>query len=113
MSKRTQTPVALISQSNLIGSLVLVRQRACDGSCCKQSPRFPTPDGKDCIYHNNSGCALMHDQSLCPEGKNKIFPKETNLKVFYDTCINWPQNIEKPRIGQTGDCCWQYIEASN
>ena len=97
--------------------LVLRQVRACDGSCCRGSPRFPNERGDDCLYHitpvgkERGGCMLMNDPRLVPEAGVKSFPfPERDAKdVFLETCVEWPHN-KRPAIGDTGDCCWQWME---
>ncbi len=88
-------------------TLVLNKTRACDGSCCKDHPRFPNEDGTDCIYHKppvkgkeSSGCMLMTNSNLVPPDN----------ELFQRTCVEWPQNM----YGRgTGNCCWQWIDDGN
>ena len=102
----------------------LVQVRTCDGKCCEESPRFPTLDHKDCIYHNpgtlgkeNAGCQLMLDQfSVKPDEskkmKDRMFEGVTAIELFKSTCVAWPQNtpLKDQSIGKTGGCCWQWVE---
>ena len=100
-------------------ALVLKKVRRCDGSCCKQAPRWPNERGDDCIYHINpdgkesSGCQLMTGiKSLIEDGvtTSVAYPDRTALVVFKDTCVDWPQKNSLREIGDTGDCCWQWVE---
>jgi hypothetical protein len=102
-----------------IGNMRLVQTRACDGQCCRESPRFPTPDGLDCEFRNAGvgkefgGCQIQENVTLRGgvQGIDSIvMPGRDALVVFIETCIEWPQNTpqEKQRIGDTGGCCWQW-----
>lgn len=101
----------------------LVQVRTCDGVCCEENPRFPTPDHKDCIYHNpgelgkeNAGCQLMLDPNKIPDDSKKMIDKMfdgiTSVELFESTCKAWPQNtpVEDQGIGKTGKCCWEWVE---
>lgn len=94
-------------------SLVLVRVRDCDGQCCKESPRWPTADGKSCVYLNaDNRCELQLDLSIIPdESSSHAFPNKGTKEVFMETCLEWPHN-SYPMIGKTGECCWQWVEDS-
>lgn len=99
-------------------ALVLKKVRRCDGSCCKESPRFPNRAGDDCIYHlktggkEASGCQLMTGTKTILDGGTKsfAFPDRDAYRVYIDTCVDWPQKNSTPRLGNTGDCCWQWVE---
>ena len=90
----------------------LVQVRECDGACCKEAPRFPNSDGSDCIYHDSgdkdikSGCQLMRDPNLIPDGPCPVLPRLTAKEALQETCIDWPHNM--PGRG-TGKCCWQWV----
>lgn len=101
----------------------LVQVRTCDGVCCEENPRFPTPDHTDCIYHNsgnlgkdNAGCQLMLDPSLIPDDSKKMIDKMfdgiTSVELFKSTCVAWPQNtsVKNQIEGNTGGCCFQWVE---
>lgn len=104
-------------------ALVLEQVRDCDGACCKASPRFPDADGTDCIYRDttlgkeNLGCKLMtgevdevvFDDASIPRIE---YGNRTPKEVFYDTCVNWPQNTPRKHqsVGDTGNCCWQWVD---
>ncbi len=114
-------------------SIALKQVRPCDGQCCKESPRFPTRSGKDCIYRTSKtsgkddiarggaafGCALMRGVSMLdPEEMSVIFPSEKAQAVFERTCVQWPQNTKiswtrkadgTMEVGSTAGCCWQWI----
>ncbi len=103
--------------------LRLVQVRTCDGECCMESPRFPTPDHKDCIYHNpgmlgkeNAGCQLMADPAMEPDESkkmdDKLFENMTAEDLFQLTCVEWPQNtpLKDQSIGKTGGCCMQWVK---
>lgn len=32
--------------------------------------------------------------------------------AFRETCLNWPHNSE-PGLGETGACCWQWVDDGN
>jgi hypothetical protein len=91
----------------------LVQVRECDGKCCKESPRFPNADRSDCIYRTEpdqqKGCALQRDPSLIPDGNCPVLPDLTAKQAFEQTCLPWPENSD-PVIGETGDCCWQWVD---
>ena len=99
--------------------LVLRQVRACDGSCCRESPRFPNARGDDCIYHlapagkERGGCKLMIDPSLVPLAgvKSSPYPERDAKDVYRETCVEWPQKNSLKEIGDTGDCCWQWVKA--
>ncbi len=99
-------------------ALVLKQVRRCDGSCCRQSPRFPNARGDDCIYHINpdgkdsSGCQLMTgEKSLARDGTRSIpFPTRDEYQVYVETCVEWPQKNSIKELGNTGNCCYQYVE---
>lgn len=99
-------------------ALVLKKLRACDGSCCRQSPRFPNAEGTDCIYHKvdkgkeASGCQLMTGaKTISDDGtKSLIAPTKDAYQFYIDTCVDWPQKNSTRRISDTGDCCWQWVE---
>ena len=91
-------------------TLVLKQVRKCDGACCKASPRFPTPDGKSCVYLDFGGCRIQQGTEVCPKGQSSLYPEETNYEVFKRTCLNWPDNLPGRN---TGNCCKQWIEDGN
>jgi len=87
---------------------------------------FPNENHSDCIYHNtgelgkeNAGCQLMLDLSMRPDESKKMKDKMFNginaVVLFESTCKKWPQNmpLKDQKIGQTGDCCWQWVEDGN
>lgn len=90
----------------------LVQVRKCDGECCKESPRFPNADRTDCIYRTEQnpekGCILQCDASLIPDGQCPVLPHFTAKEAFEQTCLPWPENSD-PKIGETGNCCWQWV----
>lgn len=47
-----------------------------------------------------------------PNEMSVIFPDRTAADVFEETCVNWPHNTETPRLGKTGNCCWQWIDGN-
>jgi hypothetical protein len=70
-----------------------------------------------------AGCQLLTDyktrdgiQKLAV--KTEIIPDEgciewdgrTPEQVVKESCADWPQNEQKPRLGKTGDCCWQWVD---
>lgn len=92
----------------------LVQVRSCDGQCCRESPRFPTEDGSDCIYHVDNGCDVMRGVATIPNTQSLIFPEKTAQQVYEDTCLNWPQNTPlSAGYTGTGGCCWQWIDDGN
>lgn len=44
------------------------------------------------------------------DSASDVVPIKTNIELFRDTCVNWPQNIpeEQKRADKTGACCWQF-----
>lgn len=90
-------------------SLVLKRVRACNSSCCKESPRWPTPNGKSCVYLDTHGCRIQRYLEDIPKEKSPAQPNITAKEAFQKTCLDWPHNSE-PRIGKTGNCCWQWVD---
>ncbi len=97
-------------------TLILQQLRRCDGSCCRQSPRFPNADGTDCgmrsttLGKESKGCRLMTGEiTLKDDGtKSFAFPERDALQVYVDTCVNWPQNTRPGK--DLGDCCWEWVE---
>ncbi|KKK58355.1 hypothetical protein LCGC14_3045280 [marine sediment metagenome] len=104
-------------------ALRLIQVRVCDGVCCEENPRFPTPDHSDCIYHNpgllgkgNTGCQLMLNPMMRPDESKKMvdrmFDGMSAMELFESTCAKWPQNTppKDQIIGNTGGCCFQWVE---
>ena len=97
-------------------ALSLKQVRPCDQVCCKESPReliFDKNGKKTCKYLDGKGgrgCAIQRGDVAMPNGLSAIFPGKSFAEVFKDTCVDWPHN-SKPKIGKTGGCCWQWIEA--
>ncbi len=96
--------------------LKLVQVRRCDGECCRESPRFPNADHTDCIYHDtaggkeNLGCMLMRGDATIGRVDSVRLANKTAQQVYQDTCIDWPQKNSVPDRGDTGGCCWQWVE---
>lgn len=94
--------------------LVIVRE--CDGACCRESPRFPNADHSDCIYHDtsggklNAGCMLMRGAAPIPSEGSVPLRDLTAGQVYQQTCVEWPQKNSVPEAGDTGSCCWQWVE---
>lgn len=94
---------------------VLVQVRICDQACCRENPRFPINDNdwSDCQYRDGTGdrgCALMRGDALVPDEESKIFEGKTAEEVYQDTCVNWPQENSLRRLGETGACCWKWVD---
>jgi len=99
--------------------LILKQVRTCDGKCCEENPRFPNKDHSDCIYRDASkgdrGCMLQSDPSLTPKSSemlvDKMFKGWSPRKLFEETCMKWPQNIDLDTAfdGKTGGCCYQLV----
>ena len=93
----------------------LAQVRDCDGACCIESPRFPNKDHSDCIFHvpvigkESSGCMLMTGEAKVPLRGGINYNNLTPQELFQETCVNWPQN-STPRLGETDDCCLQWVE---
>lgn len=90
----------------------LKKVRACDGACCRESPRWPNADGSDCIYRygkgkENGGCLLMKGKAPFPKGQCPVIDMPAK-QAFEETCKGWPQNSEPGR--STGGCCWQWVD---
>ena len=85
----------------------LVRGRDCDGACCRESPRWPTKDKSDCIFHDELGCKIMRGEAEIPD-TNEVLPDLTGQDCFVYSCLQWPHN-STPREGKTGKCCWQWL----
>lgn len=97
-------------------TLTLRQVRECDGACCEQAPRFPNADHSDCIYHDaqngkdGGGCVLMRDPNLIPDGDCAVIPGVSAADAFEQTCVKWPQENSVRELGDTGACCWQYVD---
>ena len=89
----------------------LIQVRECDGQCCRESPRWPTRDGKSCVYlDSNNRCSVkINSVMLAIAGPSPAFPNRSAAETFKETCDDWPQN-SNPKIGQTSECCWQWVE---
>lgn len=87
----------------------LVQVRECNGSCCRQSPRFPNEDNTDCIYHSSGpeGCNLKNGSAQMPSGMCPAIPHMTAEEAFNYSCRDWPANMPGR---DTGDCCWQWVD---
>lgn len=96
----------------------LVQYRACDGSCCHATPRFPVAGNpRECRYHDHSlrpggGCVLMAFPERQAElvGLRVLGPEkyETVPAWFKRTCVDFPQNLGP--TGDPGDCCYRWEE---
>lgn len=92
----------------------LVQVRACDGECCKESPRFPNAEHSDCIYHDTTGgkeaagCALMRGDETISDAACVSISSLSPDDVFNQTCELWPANTSAG--DDLGGCCWQWVE---
>ena len=97
-------------------SLVLQQVRRCDGACCKESPRFPNERGNDCIFHTSgkgkesSGCMLMTGERTIGNRKAVDFERRNAKRVYEEKCVAWPQKNSVGEVGDTGGCCFQWVE---
>lgn len=97
-------------------TLKLVQVRECDGKCCEESPRFPNRDHSDCVFHDMSkgketaGCILMTGEKTITNEVVINYQNRDAQSVFEETCVKWPQQNSVPDIGDTGGCCWQWVE---
>lgn len=100
-------------------ALVLKQVRRCDGACCKESPRFPNERGNDCIFHKSrvgkesSGCMLMTGEMTLSNERVVAYVGRDAQSVFEETCEAWPQRNSTVEVGDTGGCCWQYVDNAN
>lgn len=98
--------------------LELRQVRRCDGSCCRQAPRFPNADHSDCIYHKasdgkeTSGCMLMTGEVEVPTEGGVLYKGLSTEGVYQETCVLWPQKNSELEVGDTGDCCWQLVDVA-
>ena len=54
---------------------------------------------------------MTGEKTILDDGtKSVVSPLRDAYTVYIDTCVDWPQKNSIPRIGDTGDCCWQYVE---
>lgn len=88
----------------------LVQVRECDGECCRESPRFPNEDHSDCLYHDEGGCMLMRNIGLVPDGLCPVYPRLTAMDALILHCFQWPQIGCDAKLGETANCCWQWVE---
>jgi len=87
------------------------RVRECDGACCKESPRWPTVDGKSCIYLNpDNRCQIQTGEKSIPHKRSPAQPSFTAKEAFRLTCAEWPENRPGKR---TGNCCKQWVDDGN
>ena len=89
--------------------LALKQVRDCDGECCRESPRYPNADRSDCIFHDAGGCQIKRGEAEIPKGMSAALPHLTNKQDFELTCVGWPQNSD-PKLGETANCCWQWVD---
>lgn len=87
--------------------MILEQVRECDGSCCRQSPQFPTEEGSSCKYQENNVCVLQRDNELPIEDICPVNPSMSAIEAFTEHCKNWPHSMEGR---DTGNCCWQWVE---
>ena len=89
----------------------LKKVRNCDGSCCKESPRWPNVDGV-CKYQAvNGDCMIMSGDAELDDERSPCMPKKDPQAVFQETCLEWPHNSKPER--PTNNSCWQWIEDGN
>jgi hypothetical protein len=87
----------------------LVRVRECDGACCKASPRWPTKDGKSCVFLSQDNlCKIKLNPELLPREPSPVYPNRSSKETFQETCVDWPQKGVQS-IGQTDECCLQWV----
>jgi hypothetical protein len=89
----------------------LVQTRDCDGACCRESPRWPNADRSDCLFHDHS-CRIRRGEAEIPE-ESPVRQNMTGVDVFILDCLQWPQKNCRARIGQTVNCCWQWVDGSS
>lgn len=94
----------------------LKQVRSCDGACCRESPRFPNADHSDCIYHDTrggketAGCILMRGDAEIPKEGGVALKGKTTEQVYQETCVAWPQKNSVADTGDTGRCCFQWVD---
>lgn len=88
----------------------LIQVRNCDGKCCEEGPRWPTDDGASCRFLVGGKCWLMAGIMPIPDEPSPAWPDRDPVVVFDETCKNFPQNTYA-KLGKTGGCCWQWVEA--
>ncbi len=97
-----------------------IQTRPCDQQCCKDGPRFPTPDKTDCEYRGVDECLLMAgfverdgvtfpsvNRQACPKGDCPALPGMKSYAAVVWSCAEWPHNMPG---WQTGNCCWEWTE---
>ena len=91
----------------------LIKVRECDAACCKSSPRWPTPEGTSCEYLDADNCCkIMTGEVELPCHPSPALPKLTAEETFRMCCMEWPQQHCEQKIGETADCCWQWIDGN-
>ena len=89
-------------------ALVLQQVRECDGACCN---RWPTPDGTSCTYLNDDNlCMIKLGEKSIPRKRSPHMLSRTAKETFRIDCVEWPQQHCEPKLGETADCCWQWVE---
>ena len=53
---------------------------------------------------------MTGEETLSAGSISVAFSKKDGQIVFQQTCVDWPQKNSTPKIGDTGDCCWQWVE---
>ena len=91
-------------------SLVLKQVRECDGACCKESPRWPTHHGLTCRYLKGNLCTIKTGEDKLPSKRSPAAPDMTAEECFRIYCMEWPQQHCEEKIGETANCCWQWID---
>lgn len=52
---------------------------------------------------------LMRGAAPIPTEGGVPLADKTTEEVYQETCVDWPQNIDKIN-SDTGRCCWQLVE---
>lgn len=54
---------------------------------------------------------MTGEKTLKDDGtKSIVSPTRDAYQVYIDTCVDWPHKNSIKEIGNTGDCCWQWVE---
>lgn len=91
----------------------LIQTRICDGACCRESPRWPSEAGTDCIFRQatggreTAGCRIMLGLDEAPETCPRL-PALTGRGAFEFSCRDWPANT--PPGDDLGGCCWAWVD---
>lgn len=85
--------------------------RPCDGVCCEAQPRFPTRDGKSCIYLDpvvsDKRCLIQRGDKKLPDEPCPVLSKMSSQEAFDWSCVGWPHNMKSHNALK--GCCWEYI----